>query len=235
VTRSGCIGNVAAPDDWSLVRVGSLLPSSDKRASITCLGNVNVSNLTNVSGSSVIGGPGIEELMILVPSMILTSVGCLAIPNARSLLMSCDVRSFDGIGRLTSLVALFTRVRDCEPHALTCIGELHGLRDLGLSIPSRFPVTNGALVSLTGLCSLEVHSTVATARALVQVAGLSLEHVTKLCILRDECDESSVHSDTAHPISEPLGFLRSARSMARLSLQWCVCVSFLFDHLNRSR
>jgi hypothetical protein len=157
VTRSGCIGTVAAPDDWSLVRVGSLLPSSDddmnkrlallarivpdlhevhavmpesingglqltfpdnvKRASITCLGNVNVSNLTNVSGSSVIGGPGIEELMILVPSMILASVGCLAIPNARSLLMSCDVRSFDGIGRLTSLVALFTRVRDCEPRA----------------------------------------------------------------------------------------------------------------------
>ena len=276
VTRSGCIGNVAAPSDWSLVRVGSvaLLPSSDedinkrlallarivpdlhevhammpesrngglqltfpdnvKRASITCLGNVNVSSLTNVSGSSVIGGPGIEELMILVPSMILASVGCLAIPNARSLLMSCDVRSFDGIGRLSSLVALFTRVRDCEPRALTCIGELHGLRDLGLSIPSRFPVTNGALVSLTGLCSLEVHSTVATARALVQVAGLSLEHVTKLCILRDECDESSVHSDTESPISEPLGFLRSARSMARLSLQWCVCVcgSFLFDHLN---
>jgi hypothetical protein len=85
VTRSGCIGNVAAPDDWSLVRVGSLLPSSDKRASITCLGNVNVSNLTNVSGSSVIGGPDIEE--------------------------------FDGIGRLSSLVALFTRVRDCEPRA----------------------------------------------------------------------------------------------------------------------
>ena len=278
VTRSGCIGNVAAPNDWSLVRVGSiaLLPSSDedmnkrlallarivpdlhevhavmpdslasrngglqltfpddvKRASITFLGNVNVTNLTNVSGSSVIGGPGIEEFMILAPSMILASVGCLAILNARSLLMSCDVRSFDGIGRLTSLVALFTRVRDCEPRALTCIGELHGLRDLGLSIPSRFPVTNGALVSLTGLCSLEVHATVATARALVQVAGLSLEHVTKLCILRDECDESSVHSDTAHPISEPLGFLRSARSMAHLSLQWCVCVSFLFDHLNR--
>jgi hypothetical protein len=64
----------------------------------------------------------------------------------------------------------------------------------------------------------------ATARALVQVAGLSLQYVTKLCILRDECDESSVHSDTESPISEPLGFLRSARSMAHLSLQWCVCV-----------
>jgi hypothetical protein len=149
--RSGCIGNVAAPKDWSLARVGSiaLLPSSDedmkrrlallarivpdlhevlammpdtlrsingadvdlqlifpenvKRASIgtshpTCVGNVNV------SGSSVIGGPGIEEFMILAPSMILASVACLAIPNARSLFMSCDVRSFDGIGRLTSLV-----------------------------------------------------------------------------------------------------------------------------------
>lgn len=268
VTRSGCIGNVAAPNEWSMVRVGSitLLPSSDedinkrlallarivpdlhevhammpdtlasrngtdvdlqltfpdnvKRASIgtdhpTCVGNVNV------SGSSVIGGPGIEEFMILAPSMILASVARLTIPNARSLLMSCDVRSFDGIGRLTSLVALFTRVGDCEPRALTCIGELHGLRDLGLSIPSRFPVTNGALASLTGLCSLEVHATVATARALVQVAGLSLECVTKLCILRDDRDESSVHSDTAHEISDPLGFLRSARSMARLSLQWC--------------
>ena len=64
----------------------------------------------------------------------------------------------------------------------------------------------------------------ATARALVQVAGLSLEHVTKLCILRDDRHESSVNSDTESPISEPLGFLRSARSMARLSLQWCVCV-----------
>ena len=132
--RSGCIGNVAAPNDWSLVRVGSiaLLPSSDedmnkrlallarivpdlhtvhammpdtlasrngdlrltfpdnvKRASIgtdhpTCVGNVNV------RGSSVIGGPGIEEFMILAPSMILASVASLAIPNARSLLMSCD-------------------------------------------------------------------------------------------------------------------------------------------------
>ena len=64
----------------------------------------------------------------------------------------------------------------------------------------------------------------ATARALVQVAGLSLQYVTKLCILRDDRHESSVNSDTESPISEPLGFLRSARSMARLSLQWCVCV-----------
>jgi hypothetical protein len=95
-----------------------------------------------------------------------------------------------------------------------------------MSIPSGLPVTNGALASLTGLCSLEVHATVATARALVQLAGLSLQCVTKICILRDGRDEmrvmSSVHSDTAHPISEPLGFLSSARSMARLSLQWCV-------------
>jgi hypothetical protein len=230
-SRSGCIGNVAAPDDWSLVRVGSLLPSidedmnkrlallarivpdlhtvhavipesrngglqltfPDKRASITCLGNVNVSNLTNVSGSSV--------------------------PRHRRVRRAWTAHLSGGP------VHARTRLR------ATRIGELHWLRDLGLSIPSRFPVTNSALVSLTGLCSLEVHMTVATARALVQVAGLSLDHVTKLCILRDEC---SVHSDTESPISEPLGFLRSARSMARLSLQWCVRVSFLFDHLNRS-
>ena len=284
ISRSGSIGTIADPNEWSLVRVGSiaLMPSRDedmkkrlallarivpdlrdvhvmmpdamrgsfvnvelvfpetvRHASIgtdhrACVGNVSV------SGSSVIGGKGIEHLMILAPSLILASLRSLVIPNARSLLISCNVRSHSGIGRLTSLTSLFTRVGctyvDCELTALTCIGELHGLRDLGMIIPSTWPVTKGALAPLTRLCSLEVHTTVATVRALVRVADLSLRHVTRLLILRDEWDEMRVVNSEDDgpdagpddgPPTGPLGFLSSARSMTHLSLQWCVLSLFL--------
>ena len=279
ISRSGSIGAVADPKEWSLVRVGSiaLMPSRDedmkkrlallarivpdlrdvhvmmpdatrgsfvnvelvfpetvRHASIgtdhrTCVGNVSV------SGSSVIGGKGIEHLMILAPSLILASLRSLVIPNARSLLISCNVRSHSGIGGLTSLTSLFTRVGctyvDCELTALTCIGELHGLRDLGMIIPSTWPVTKGALAPLTRLCSLEVHTTVATVRALVRVADLSLRHVTRLLILRDEWDEMRVVNSDGPDDGPPAGpddgpFLSSARSMAHLSLQWCVLSLF---------
>jgi hypothetical protein len=143
--------------------------------------------------------------------------------------MSCSVLSFAGIGRLTSLTSLVTRVGgmyvECEPDALTCIGELHGLRDLGMIIPSTWPVTKGALASLTRLCSLEVHAAVETVCNLVQVADLSIKDVTELRIIRDEWGEASVmNSGRENRISSPLGFLRSASSMVNLSLQWYVRV-----------
>ena len=165
-----------------------MFPATVRRASIgtddqTCLGNANV------SGSSVIGGEGVDQLMILAPDLILASIGSLVIPNARSLMMSCKVRSLSGIGGLTSLTSLVTRIGgtyfDCELSALKCIGELRGLCHLGIVIPSAWPVAKGALAPLTRLCSLEAHTAVDKVSELVQVAGLSLEHVTKLCILRD--------------------------------------------------
>jgi hypothetical protein len=210
------------------VNLHLLFPATVTSASIgtdhpTCVCNVNV------SGSSVIRGECIEQFMIIAPSLRLTSIATLVIPNARSLMMSCSVLSFAGIGRLTSLTSLVTRVGgiyvECEPDALTCIGELHGLRDLKMIIPSTWPVTKGALASLTRLCSLEVHTTVDTVRTLVQVADLSINDVTELHIIRDEWGEARVmNSGIAHQISSPLGFLRSASSMANLSLQWCACV-----------
>lgn len=220
----------------AVVDVELMFPATVRRASIgtdhpTCICNVNV------SGSSVIGGEGIEQLMILAPSVILTSVGSLVVPTARALLMSCITRSFSGIGRLTSLTSLVARIGgayvDCELSALKCIGELHGLCHLGIVISSAWPVAKGALEHLTRLCSLEAHTTVAKVGELVQVADLSLEHVTKLCILADKGDEMRVMiSNDAHGAVGPvgpvgtlgpggtLGFLSSARSMAHLSLQW---------------
>ena len=64
-----------------VVNVEIMFPATVRRASIgtdhpTCIGNVEV------SGSSVIGGEGVEQLMILAPSLILTSVRSLVIPNA---------------------------------------------------------------------------------------------------------------------------------------------------------
>jgi len=210
------------------VNIHLLFPATVTSASIgtdhpTCVCNVNV------SGSSVIQGECIEEFMIIAPSVRLTSIATLVIPKARSLLMSCSVLSFAGIGRLTSLTSLVTRVGgiyvECEPDALTCIGELHGLRHLGMIIPSAWPVTKGALAYLTRLCSLEVHATVDTVCELVQVADLSIKDVTELHIIRDEWDEARVvNSGIARHITEPLGFLTSARSMVHLSLQWCACV-----------
>lgn len=164
----------------------------------------------------------------------------LVIPNARSLLMSCSVLSFAGIGMLTSLTSLVTRVGgmyvECEPDALKCIGGLHGLRDLGMIIPPTWSVTKGALASLTRLCSLEVHATVETVRSIVQVADLSIKDVTELRIIRDEwCEASLMNSGVANRISSHLGFLRSASSMVNLSLSLSsvvrVCFVPLFDHL----
>jgi hypothetical protein len=191
-----------------------LFPETVTSASIgtdhpTCVCNVNV------SGSSVIRGERIEQFMIIAPSLRLTSIATLVIPNARSLLMSCSVMSFAGIGRLTSLTSLVTRVGgmyvECEPDALTCIGELHGLRDLGMIIQSTWPVTKGALASLTRLCSLDVYAEVETVRNLVQVADLSIKDVTELHIIRDEWGDVSVmNSGRENRISSPLGFLRSS-------------------------
>ena len=273
VSRSGANVTVADPNQWSLVKVGSiaLMPSraADMKKRLALLGcmvpdlrdvhlmmpdtlpsrkgsNVNL-DLTfpatvksasigtdhpscvcnvSVSGSSVMGGDGIEEFMIVAPSLILTSIESLVLPNARALLMSCNVRSLVGIGRLTALQTLVMRVGgmriDCDPGALTCIGELHGLHDLGLSIPHTWPVTKGALSCLTRLCSLEVHTPVDNVRALVQVGDLPLRCATRLCILHPELEDSRVMNtdDAAQPTDGPLGFLRSARSMAHLSLQW---------------
>jgi hypothetical protein len=106
-----------APRTGSDVNMHLLFPETVTSASIgtdhtTCVCNVNV------SGSSVIRGERTEQLMIIAPSLRLTSIATLVIPNARSLLMSCSVLSLAGIGRLTSLTSLVTNV-ECEPDALT--------------------------------------------------------------------------------------------------------------------
>jgi hypothetical protein len=118
VTRSGCIGNVAAPSDWSLVRVGSitLLPSSDEDI------NKRLALLARIV-------PDLHTVHAMMPE-----------------------------SRKRGPPANISRQCEASEHR-------YGPPDL----------PNGALVSLIGFCSLKVHSTVATARALVQVAGLSLE------------------------------------------------------------
>ena len=199
---------------------------------------------STVSGSSVISGEGIVHFMVLAPRAVLRSMMPLQIPNVRSLLLSCNVLSFVGLGRLAALRSLALRVEhgvtrssgmnfEFEPGALACIGEVHWLQDLSLHIQPTYPVPSGALVSLTQLCSLEVHGSVRTLRALVQVAGLSLRCMTKLCILRsDRTDRASL--DLRLHQEEPLCFMHSATSLAHLAIQWYenthirLCLRFFF-------
>lgn len=137
--------------------------------------------------------------------------------------MSCDVRSFDGIG---------LRVGDCEPLALTCIGELHGLRDLGLSIPP-------------GLAGYERRPRVSHRALLTGGARDSGYARVRWCNSLECCAFSVRMRGTsfrafryrASDLRAAWGFLSSACSMASLSLHWCVWVfSFRsFDHSRLTR
>jgi hypothetical protein len=65
--------------------------------------------LASRKGADVNGGPNIKHFMIIAPSLLSTSISALEIPNARSLLMSCNVRLWARAS--VAYTSLMTRTR----------------------------------------------------------------------------------------------------------------------------